>query len=185
MSINQVKESFILLHSQMRKYNFSKTSGFDWWSEQHILTHVRFYLLGYFGAITPEVKTELIGRPTKKGYFDFVVNNIAIELAVRTPYTHATTLTFNTNRTEIKKLMRRKKDRPNLKYGVSVLLDFSKKCLTNEHFEAYRSSKKLVSGNYKKDNFSILYIYINENKKSDYKKKYINVWNYVCSYKGY
>ena len=69
MSINQVNESFLLLHSQMRKYNFSKTMNFNWWSEQDILTHVRFYLLGYFGAIKSEVKTELIGRPTKKRLF--------------------------------------------------------------------------------------------------------------------
>ena len=175
MSINQVNESFLLLQSQMRKYNFSRTMYFNWWSEKDILPHVRFYLLGYFGAIKSEVKTELIGSPTEEGYFDFVVDNIAIELAIRKPSTHATSITSNTNLTEITKLMRRKKYHDNLKYGVLVLLDFSGKCLKNKHFDDYRYSTSLGSGNFKKDNFSILYIYINENNQSDYIRKNIIV----------
>ena len=175
MSINQVKESFLLLHKQMRKKDFSKTKYFDWWKEQDILTHVRFYLLGYFQKIKSEVQTELIGSPTKVGYFDFVINNVAIEFAIRRPVTHATDIAFNKNYTEILKLMRRKKRHKNLKYGVLVLLDFSGKCLKNEHFEAYRCSTDLLSGNYKKDTFSILYIHIDENNQSECIRKEIRV----------
>tara|TARA_B100000315_G_C14197248_1_gene415988 strand:+ start:44 stop:571 length:528 start_codon:yes stop_codon:yes gene_type:complete len=175
MSINQVKESFLLLHKQMRKKDFSKTKYFDWWKEQDILTHVRFYLLGYFQKIKSEVQTELIGSPTKVGYFDFVINNVAIEFAIRRPVTHATDIAFNKNYTEILKLMRRKKLHKNLKYGVLVLLDFSGRCLKNEHFEAYRCSTDLLSGNYKKDTFSILYIHIDENNQSECIRKEIRV----------
>ena len=175
MSINQVKESFLLLNKQMRKKDFSKTKYFDWWKEQDILTHVRFYLLGYFQKIKSEVQTELIGGSTKVGYFDFVVNNVAIEFAIRRPITHATDIAFNKNYTEILKLMRRKKLHKNLKYGVLVLLDFSGRCLKNEHFEAYRCSTDLLSGNYKKDNFSILYIHIDENNQSACIRKEIRV----------
>ncbi len=159
----------------MRKKDFSKTKYFDWWKEQDILTHVRFYLLGYFQKIKSEVQTELIGSPTKVGYFDFVINNVAIEFAIRRPVTHATDIAFNKNYTEILKLMRRKKLHKNLKYGVLVLLDFSGRCLKNEHFEAYRCSTDLLSGNYKKDTFSILYIHIDENNQSECIRKEIRV----------
>ena len=138
----------------MRKYEFSKTKSFDKWKEQDILTHVRFYLLGYFQKIKSEVQTEF---------------------AIRRPVTHATDIAFNKNCTEILKLMRRKKRLPNLKYGVLVLLDFSGKCLKNEHFEAYRCSTDLLSGNYKKDNFSILYVHIDENNQSKCIRKEIRV----------
>ena len=159
ISIEQIRESFLFMHESMADYDFSKTMSFNWWNEKDILPNERFFLLGYFGAIEPEVKTELRGKYSEEGFIDFVVDNVAIEFAVRKPDDYASKLTSYSNRDERKKLARRKQYNESFEYGVLVLFDFSNDPLTDEQLENYREQPPLGRGNFNLDNFSVLYFY--------------------------
>lgn len=159
ISIEQIREAFLFMHESMADYDFSKTMSFNWWTEKDILPNVRFFLLGYFGAIEPEVKTELRGNYSEEGFIDFVVDNVAIEFAVRKPDDYASKLTSYSNRDERKKLVRRKQYNESFVYGVLVLFDFSDDPLNDEQLEDYREQPPLGRGNFNLDNFSVLYFY--------------------------
>jgi hypothetical protein len=166
ISIKQVQDAFHLLHETVRQPEFSKSMYFKWWSEKDLLPSVRFYLLGYFGAIDPEVKTELISNNTGEGFLDFAIENIAVEFAVRRPDDTKFKLTAYANRDERTKLIRRKKYNEHLTKGVLVLFDFAKDPLSEEQLGHYREMPSLGQGNFNKDDFSILYFYIGENSET-------------------
>jgi hypothetical protein len=167
ITIKQVQHAFQLLHETARQKEFSKAMYFNWWSEKDLLPSVRFYLLGYFGAIDPEVKTELIsGNITGEGYIDFAIENIAVEFAVRRPNDYRFKLRAYLNIDERRKLIRRKVYNEHLTNGVLVLFDFANDPLSIEQLEDYREMPSLGQGNFKKDDFSILYFYTGENSET-------------------
>jgi len=175
ISVEQVKNSFHFLHESMRQKEFSKAMYFNWWCEKDLLPSIRFYLLGYFGAIDPEVKTELASSNSGEGYIDFAIENIAIEFAVRKPDEYKSKLTAYTNRDERKKLIRRKMYNDHLNYGTLVLFDFTKDPLLDEQLEEYRDIPSLGKGNFNKDGFVLLYFYIGKNSETLCIKKQIKV----------
>lgn len=171
-SIKQIQDAFKLLHEHARDPGFAKTMGFDWWCEKDILPNIRFFLLGYFEAVEPEVITELIGNTWGEGRIDFVINNVAIEFAVRNPNNSKSKLTSYSNRDEQKKLIRRLQYNDHLREGVLVLFDFSNDPLTNLQLEEYREMPSLGKGNFtNKSGFSILYFWIDEDNNTQCTRK--------------
>jgi len=88
MSLTIVEEvdAFDLLFNSFHDKKFTKTLKLNEWGEQELLPLVRTYLLGYFGeSIIPEAKSKLPGTLTGNGFIDFVIDNVAIEFAVRKP----------------------------------------------------------------------------------------------------
>lgn len=174
-SIKTVQESFHLLYDSFGESSFVKTQGFEWWGEKNLLPNVRFFLLGYFGNdLEPEYKTELLSSKTGNGYIDFVVGKTAVEFAVRLPDEKKSKLTAYTNRDERQKLIRRKKMHPWLERGVHILFDFSQDPLSDEQLEDYRELPDFGSGNYNKDNFSVLYFYRSSANETDCIRKNIS-----------
>lgn len=157
ITVSEVTSAFDLLFSSLLRKDFSKTLLLHEWKERDLLPLVRTFLLGYFGeSLVPEAKSELPGSLTGEGYIDFLIGDVAVELAVRTPNTPKANLSKTVNSDEIKKLM---------KYdGLSllVLFDFSKTPFSNNEIERFREWPSLGKGNHKKSAFNVSYFYINK-----------------------
>jgi hypothetical protein len=83
VTIKSVNEAFEFLFSALVDKKFTKTLRLDEWSERELLPLVRTFLLGYFGeSIVPEAISSLPGSLTGNGRIDFIVDNVAVELAV-------------------------------------------------------------------------------------------------------
>ena len=155
VTVNEVVEAFDLLFNSLIDKKFTKTLRLNEWGEQELLPLVRTYLLGYFGdSIVPEAKSKLPGTLTGYGFIDFVIDNIAIELAVRKPTASKSNVSATVNTTEIKKLMKHDG------LAVLVLFDFSKTPYTEEQIERFREWPSLGKGNHKKSPFNVAYFYL-------------------------
>ncbi|EJL37555.1 hypothetical protein PMI01_00633 [Caulobacter sp. AP07] len=156
-SISQVIDAFELFHQSLRRPEFRKSFRFDHWSERQLLPLVRAFLLGYFGPrAEPERMTVLPGKLTGQGRVDFIVYDVAVELAVRRPWCPKAELLPEKNADEVRKL---------LKYnglGVLVLLDYSKTPLSRAELEGYRVLPTLGQGNHAKSGFSLAYFALSE-----------------------
>ena len=138
---------------------FSKTLKLHEYSEQELLPLVRTFLLGYFGeSLIPEAKAKLPGALGGYGRFDFLIDNVAVELAVRRPDAAKSTVSATVNSSEVKKLMKHKG------LAVLVLFDFSKTPYTEEHIESFREWPSLGKGNHTKSPFNVAYFYIKTHK---------------------
>lgn len=151
VSINNIKETFLHLYENIHDREFAKSLGFSTWMERDLLPLIRFYLLGRYGSVSPEVTATLTKAPSGQGRIDFVVGNTAIELAVRTPNCSPAKLLTALNENEIIKLM--KYDGP----SVLVLYDFSDCPLSDAQLKQYRELPSLGKGNHFKSPFSVLY----------------------------
>lgn len=159
ITVNEVVESFDLLFSSFLRRDFSKTLRLHEWGEQELLPLVRTFLLGYFGeSIVPEAKSKLPGSLSGQGYIDFIIDNVAVEFAVRKPTAAKSTLSASVNVTEIKKLMKH----DNL--ALLVLFDFSKTPYTEEQIERFREWPSLGKGNHKKSAFNVAYFYLKKHR---------------------
>lgn len=168
VTINQVKEAFLFLYQQILEQGFTKASYFPWWSERELLPLIRFYLLGYFGVLEPEADIEFLTNVTGRGRVDFLIENVAVEFATRTPDDSPSKIDTNTNQSELIKLMR---------YGgpsALVLFDFSETPFTPNDLEAFRAVPSLGRGNFNKYPFSILYYFQNEHSSPDVIRKNIS-----------
>lgn len=153
ITINKIKEAFELLYSNMLDDKFSKQGLFHYNTEKHLLPIVRFFLLGYFGkSFEPEALTDHVHTYSGFGRFDFLIDKVAVELAVRTPDCPSSKLKKIDNEGEIIKLT--KYNGP----SVLVLLDFSKKPLTESDLETYRDIPSLGRGFHRRP-FSLLYFF--------------------------
>ncbi len=153
VTVQQVVDAFWLYYENLHSRDFRKTYNLNEWSEQELHPLVRSFLLGYFGAVAPEVLSALPGAKTRYGRIDYVVDNVAIELAVRRPHASKSTLAQVTNATEVKKL---------LKWdglALLVLLDFSSKPFTDDDLQEYRYWPSLGQGNHKVTAFNVAYFY--------------------------
>ena len=158
-TVAKVIDAFSLLYSSILKKDFSKTLYLDEWNEREFLPLARTFLLGYFGArLIPEAKAKLPGSLTGEGYIDFVIDNVAVEFAVRTPTANKSNLSASVNATECKKLMKH--------HGLAVLVlfDFSKTPYTEDQLNSFREWPSLGKGNHKKSAFNIAYFYIEKHK---------------------
>ncbi|WP_198013949.1 hypothetical protein [Desulforegula conservatrix] len=167
-TISEVKNAFEILFTGLCNKSFSKSLYLEHWGEKALLPLVRTFLLGYFGHnIEPEKQATLPGGLTGKGKIDFLIDDVAVEFAVRTPNSGANTLSRRINEDEIKKL---------LKFdgkALLVLFDFSKKPFSAEELEAFRSHPSLGKGNHKKTPFQISYFFKDSEKTTGHIKKQI------------
>lgn len=153
-TIKETQEAFELLFASLGDKSFSKSLYLEHWGERSLLPLVRTFLLGYFGeSIVPEAEANLPGALSGKGRIDFVVDDVAVEFAVRIPKSSVNTLSKNINETEIKKLMKFEGK------SMLVLFDFSKKPFTSEELEIFRDLPSLGKGNHKKSPFQLSYFY--------------------------
>ena len=159
VTITEVVNAFDLLFSSINKKEFSKTLCLKEWGERDLLPLVRTFLLGYFGeSIVPEAKSKLPGALSGEGYIDFIIDNVAVELAVRKPTAAKSHLSASVNVSEVKKLM---------KYdglALLVLFDFSKTPYTEEQILKFKDWPSLGKGNHKKSPFNVAYFYLEKLK---------------------
>jgi len=171
-TINEVVVAFELLFNSCHDKDFKKTLKLNEWCEREMLPLVRTFLLGYFGeSIIPEARSRLPGTLTGNGYIDFIVDDVAVEFAVRKPTASKSNVSATVNANEIKKLM---------KYdGLSllVLFDFSKTPYSEEQIERFREWPSLGRGNHKKSPFNVAYFYVAKQRpvELDYYLKQIRV----------
>ncbi len=155
ITVKEVVEAFDLLFSALHRKEFTKTLCLNELGERELLPLVRTFLLGYFGeSLVPEAKTKLPGTLTGEGYVDFLIDNVAVEFAVRKPSASKSNVSATVNSVEIKKLM---------KYdglAVLILFDFSRTPYTEEQIERFRDWPSLGKGNHKKSAFNVAYFHI-------------------------
>ncbi len=155
VTVTEVVEAFELLFCSMRSPAFSKTLRLHEYTEQEMSPLVRTFLLGYFGeSIVAEAKAKLPGSLSGKGRIDFIIENVAVELAVRPPSATKATLGQSVNSSEVKKLIAHRG------LAVLVLFDFSKQPFTEEQIERFRDWPSLGKGNFRKTPFNVAYFYI-------------------------
>ena len=159
VTVKEVVEAFELLFSSLHRREFTKTLPLNQWGEHELLPLVRTYLLGYFGeSLVPEAKSKLPGSLSGDGYIDFLVDNVAVEFAVRKPTAAKSNLSASVNTTEIKKLMKHDG------LAVLVLFDFSKTPYTEEQIESFRDWPSLGKGNHKKSPFNVAYFCLEKHR---------------------
>ena len=168
-TVKEVIEAFDLLYKALHDREFRKSMRFNEWSEKELLPIVRSFLLGFFGSVTPEFQVRLPGTKSGMGRLDFLIDNVAVELAVRRPGDHKGPLSDKVNATEAKKLM--------LHDGLAVLVlfDFSKSPFQYEDLNRFRDWPSLGKGNHNRSAFNVSYHYIENARKRIYGKLYLNI----------
>ncbi|WP_337028670.1 hypothetical protein [Pantoea eucalypti] len=158
-TITSVTNSFEYFFHSLYRTEFVKTLRLNECSERELLPLVRCYLLGCFSDdVSPEVKGKLPGSITGNGYIDFVIDDVAVEFAVRKPSAAKSTVSATVNSTEMKKLM---------KYdgkALLVLFDFSTTPYSEAQIEAFRDWPSLGKGNHKKSAFNVAYFYVEKRR---------------------
>jgi hypothetical protein len=125
---------------------------FHHWNERELLPLVRTYLLGCFkDKIEAECWVDLPGSPSGWGVLDFIIDDIAVELAVRPRNDKKAKLTPTVNRNEIKKLMKHRGK------GLLVLYDFSNYPLSDEDIERYRLELPCMGKGHRRSPFQLSY----------------------------
>lgn len=158
-TLAEVVESFEMLFESLHRKEFSKSLRLNEWGERELLPLVRTYLLGYFGeSLVPEAKSKLPGSLTGDGYIDFLIENVAVEFAVRKPGAAKSNVSATVNATEIKKLMKHEG------LAVLVLFDFSSTPYTEEQIDRFRDWPSLGKGNHKKSAFNVAYFHIEKKR---------------------
>lgn len=159
ITVTEVIEAFDLLFSSMRNKEFSKTLRLHEFSERELLPLARTFLLGYFGeSLVPEAKSKLPGSLSGFGRIDFLIDNVAVELAVRRRDAAKSTVSATVNSSEVKKLMKHDGR------AVLVLYDFSKSPYTEEQIESFREWPSLGKGNHNKSPFNVAYFYMKSHR---------------------
>lgn len=166
ITIKKVHEAFEYLFKKLNDKNFSKTLGFEEWGERNLLPLVRTYLLGYFGELVrAEVRATLTHCSTGFGRIDFLIDDVAVEFAVRKSLDTSNRNVLNhANKNEVKKL---------LKYpskSILVLFDFSSMPLNSCDLDRFRELPSLGQGNHSKYPFQISYFYKHEDEIKCHKK---------------
>jgi len=152
ITINQIKKAFFSLYKGIVNERFSKQNWFSYRTEQKLLPCIRFFLLGYFeNTFEPEASAFNPYSNTGKGRFDFLIGDVAVEIAVRTPYCSSKKIEKCYNEDEIAKLS---------KYSgpsALVLFDFSDDGLTDAALNEY-TLLSLGKG-VKRNSYSLLYYF--------------------------
>jgi hypothetical protein len=140
-TITEITECFEYFFSSLYRREFVKTLRLNECSERELLPLVRCYLLGWFADnVSPEVKSKLPGTVSGHGYIDFVIDDVAVEFAVRKPTAARSNVSATVNSTEVKKLMKHDGK------ALLVLFDFSDTPYSEEQIESFRNWPSLVEG---------------------------------------
>lgn len=155
VGVDEVVEAFEYLYENLFDRAYAKSAGFEHYSERELLHIVRAYLLGYFwGEMQAELTSSLPGAGTGQGRIDFVVANVAVELAVRRSGVRGKrSLCAAENETEVMKLLRWNGP------GVLVLFDFGAPPLEAKDLARYRELPSLGSGNWATSSFQVAYFH--------------------------
>ncbi len=160
VTVKEIVDAFDLLFDSMHRRRFCKTLRLKEFTEQELQPLVRSFLLGYFGeSIVPEAKAILPGALSGKGRIDYLIDNVAVELAVRSKGKAKANISSSVNTNEVKKLMKHNG------LALLVLLDFSDSPATDEDIERFREWPSLGKGNHKKSPFNVAYFYKKPTKK--------------------
>ena len=160
VTIKEVVEAFDLLFTSMHRKKFCKTLKLKDFTERELQPLVRTFLLGYFGeSLVPEAKAKLPGALSGSGRIDYMVGNVAVELAVRNKGKPKSGISSSVNSSEVKKLMKHR--------GLSllVLLDFSDSPAVDQDISRFRDWPSLGKGNHRKSPFNVAYFYKKPTKK--------------------
>lgn len=154
VGVNEVVDAFQYLYENLLNRAYAKSAGFEHYSESELLHIVRAYLLGYFwDDMQAELATSLPGAPTRSGRIDFVVGNVAVELAVRPKSaTSKRALCADENVTEVKKLLMWKGP------SLLILFDFSAPPILAD-LAKYRDLPSLGRGGWVTSSFQVAYFY--------------------------
>jgi hypothetical protein len=151
ITVKQIQQSFELFYENALDEEFCKTMMLSHWSERDLLLCIRTFLLGWYGQVSPEYGSK---KGSDWGRLDFLIGNVAIEVAVQAENSVGSKLTAQQNKTECWKLMQHKGP------GALVLLDFSKvRSLSPAQLDAYREPPSLGRGAWARSNYSVLYYF--------------------------
>ncbi len=154
-TVKKIVDAFELFFDSIHSKDFSKTLKLHEYTERELLPLVRTFLLGYFGeSLVPEAKAVLPGSLSGNGRVDFLIDGVAVELAVRARDAAKSTVSATVNSSEVRKLMKHDGQ------AVLVLLDFSKSPHSEESIESFRDWPSLGKGNHKKSPFNVAYFYV-------------------------
>jgi len=158
-TISEITDCFEYFFSSLYRREFVKTLRLNECSERELLPLVRCYLLGWFADnFSPEVKSKLPGTVSGHGFIDFVIDDVAVEFAVRKPTAARSNVSATVNSTEVKKLMKHDGK------ALLVLFDFSITPYSEAQIEAFRDWPSLGRGNHKKSAFNVAYFYVEKRR---------------------
>ncbi|TVR06596.1 MAG: hypothetical protein EA385_15325 [Salinarimonadaceae bacterium] len=152
-NVSTVVDAFELLYGSLWDREFCKATDFRI-GERSLLKYARVFLLGYFGHyFKVEIAARLPGSIMGAGRVDFLIDDVAVEFAVRTANDPRSKVLPSTNQTEIKKLL--------LHPGKAllVLFDFHDEPCSGEDLDAYRELPSLGRGSFKKSAFNVAYFH--------------------------
>ena len=153
-TITEITDCFEYFFSSLYRREFVKTLRLNECSERELLPLVRCYLLGWFADnVSSEVKSKLPGTVSGHGYIDFVIDDVAVEFAVRKPTAARSNVSATVNSTEVKKLMKHEGK------ALLVLFDFSDTPYSEEQIESFRNWPTLGRGNHRKSAFNVVYFF--------------------------
>ncbi|QHB16917.1 hypothetical protein [Mannheimia pernigra] len=170
VSQQQAIEAFYRLYQAYHNKRFTKTLNFTQKTEREILSLVRSYLLGYFEHLEPEAMIQV--GSNYRGRFDFLIDNIAVEFAVRSANKGGNNLKAKNNVNEMKKLIRY----PD--HSLMILFDFKRYRTDDEviaTLKEYRNIPSLGRGNHNRYPFTVAYFYQDESGDLCYYTKRIRV----------
>lgn len=160
VTVKEVVEAFDLLFASIHRKRFCKTLKLKAFTERELQPLVRTFLLGYFGeSLVPEAKAKLPGARSGSGRIDYMVGNVAVELAVRNKGKPKSGISSSVNSTEVKKLMKHRG------LSVLVLLDFSDAPASDADITSFRDWPSLGKGNHSKSAFNVAYFFKKPTKK--------------------
>lgn len=158
-TITEITDCFEYFFSSLYRREFVKTLRLNECSERELLPLVRCYLLGWFADnVSPEVKSKLPGTVSGHGYIDFVIDDVAVEFAVRKPTAARSNVSATVNSTEVKKLMKHDGK------ALLVLFDFSDTPYSEEQIESFRNWPSLGRGNHRKSAFNVVYFFVEKRR---------------------
>ncbi|RCX01307.1 hypothetical protein DFO56_10411 [Kosakonia sp. AG348] len=158
-TITEITDCFEYFFSSLYRREFVKTLRLNECSERELLPLVRCYLLGWFADnVSPEVKSRLPGTVSGHGFIDFVIDDVAVEFAVRKPTAARSNVSATVNSTEVKKLMKHDGK------ALLVLFDFSDTPYSEEQIESFRDWPSLGRGNHRKSAFNVVYFFVEKRR---------------------
>lgn len=166
----QVIDAFFRLYCAYHNKRFTKTLNFTQKTEQELLPAIRHYLLGYFDQLEPESPVQVTAN--YQGRFDFLIGNVAVELALRSARKGGNNLKAEHNVNEVRKLIRHPE------HSLMVLFDFKGHRTDEEVIETlkeYRNIPSLGRGNPHRYPFTVAYFYQAEDGQLCYYTRRIRV----------
>lgn len=153
VSIKEISYAFELLFDSLTDRDFKKTTEFEKWSERKFLLPIRFFLLGWFGHVKAEAEARKTLR--RKGRFDFLIGDTAIEVAVQGGKSRPNkSLSMTNNQSEVEKLL--KHSGP----SILVLIDLRETpSLSKDQLLEYRNARIKGKGNHNATSFTVLYFH--------------------------